>query len=64
MKTLLKQLSTRDISFIIIPSFGISLITAELCFKFGSFTLECLAFLITWFVAGFYLDKICPNRVK
>lgn len=48
-------------SFIIIPSFGISLIMAELCYKFGSFTLECLAFLLTWFITGVLLEKMQPT---
>lgn len=32
------------------PALVISLIVAELFYKFGSFTLECLGFLVTWFV--------------
>ena len=32
------------------PALVISLIVAELFYKFGSFTLECLGFLATWFV--------------
>ena len=32
------------------PALAISLIFAELFYKFGSFTLECLGFLATWFV--------------
>ena len=32
------------------PALVISLIIAELFYKFGSFTLECLGFLVTWFV--------------
>ena len=32
------------------PALAISLIVAELFYKFGSFTLECLGFLATWFV--------------
>jgi hypothetical protein len=30
------------------PPFAIALVTAELFFKFHSFTLECLAFLALW----------------
>ena len=30
------------------PALAISLIIAELFYKFGSFTLECLGFLVTW----------------
>ena len=32
------------------PALAGSLVIAELFYKFGSFTLECLAFLATWFV--------------
>ena len=32
------------------PALAISLLTAELFYKFGSFTLEFLGFLATWFV--------------
>ncbi len=32
------------------PSAGISIVIAELFYKFHSFTLECIAFLVTWYV--------------
>lgn len=32
------------------PYLGLSFLIAELLYKFHSFTLECLAFLATWFV--------------
>ena len=32
------------------PALVISLIVAEMFYKFGSFTLECLGFLLTWLV--------------
>jgi hypothetical protein len=31
------------------PLFGVSFLIAELFYKFHSFTLECGAFLLTWF---------------
>jgi len=31
------------------PAFGASLLIAESLYKFHSFTLECLAFLATWY---------------
>lgn len=31
-----------------LPPFAAAMGTAELLFKFGSFTLECLAFLVLW----------------
>jgi hypothetical protein len=41
-----------------IPSLGISMLTAEMFYKFHSFTLECLAFLTTWFAVGFLLARL------
>ena len=41
----LRQLLSRQA-----PALLISLAAAELFYKFGSFTLECLGFLATWFV--------------
>ena len=38
------------------PCFGLSFLTAELLYKFHSFTLECLAFLATWFVFSAVAD--------
>ena len=32
------------------PALAISLVVAEMFYQFGSFTLECLGFLATWFV--------------
>ena len=40
------------------PAFAISLMVAELFYKFGSFTLECLGFLATWFVLDAVLARI------
>ena len=41
----LRQLLSRQA-----PTLVISLVIAEMFYKFGSFTLECLGFLATWFV--------------
>jgi len=43
--TSLRQLLARQA-----PALVGSLVIAELFYKFGSFTLECLGFLATWFV--------------
>lgn len=40
------------------PALVISLVVAELFYKFGSFTLECLSFLVTWFVLDAVLAHI------
>lgn len=50
MYTLTRLLSNRAFVTQQLPTLGGSLVVAELFFKFGSFTLEALAFLATWFV--------------
>ncbi|MCB0517627.1 MAG: hypothetical protein H6577_22190 [Lewinellaceae bacterium] len=62
MNKLLNQLTTRDLAFEILPSFGLSLVMAELYFKFGSFTLECLAFLGTWYVLATVFRWAMPSK--
>lgn len=32
------------------PALALSVLVAERAYKFGSFTLECIAFLATWYV--------------
>lgn len=38
--------------------FLISLTIAELLYRFGSFTLECISFLVTWYIIGNVLKFI------
>ncbi len=46
-----------DYLILYIPSFVISILIAETFFKFYSFTLELLAFLVTWY-GVFVLTRI------
>lgn len=41
-----------------LPSIVAALVIAELFFKWGSFTLECLGFLATWAVLDFLFQSI------
>jgi len=50
MYTLTRLLSRKALLLQQLPTLGGSLLIAELFYKFGSFTLESLAFLATWFV--------------
>jgi hypothetical protein len=50
MYTLLSSLSLKRIGLEQLPAIAIAWVIAELLYKFHSFTLECLAFLATWFV--------------
>ncbi len=50
MYSLIKTSSIRDLVAKHAPALGLSLLLAELFYKFHSFTLETLAFLATWYV--------------
>jgi len=50
LKALLPNVSNAQRTLNGVLTLGTSLITAELLFKFGSFTLETLAFLGTWYL--------------
>ena len=41
-----------------LPALALALIIAELWFKFGSFTLECLGFLAPWFVLDYAMGQL------
>jgi hypothetical protein len=47
--TYFKSLSSRELLTRQLPTLTLSLIASELFFKFHSFTLECVAFLATWY---------------
>jgi hypothetical protein len=51
MYSLTSQLSIRKFLSEQLPVLGVSLMLAEMFYKFHSFTLECLAFLATWYAA-------------
>jgi hypothetical protein len=44
---LLASISTQDLALRQGPAFAVSFVIASLFYKFGSFALECLAFLAT-----------------
>jgi hypothetical protein len=49
----LRTLATREL-----PSFSAALLLAELFFKFHSFTLECVAFLSTWYALSWIVNRV------
>lgn len=53
MHTLLRELGVRQGLLREAPPLVSSLLLAEAFFKFHSFTLECLAFLATWYVTSY-----------
>jgi len=44
------------------PALGISLLISETVYKFGSFLLECSAFLVTWYVASYFFNKLIAGK--
>ena len=50
MYTLLRTLPVRRLLVEQFPALAIAWLLAELFYKFKSFSLECAAFLFTWFV--------------
>lgn len=50
MYTLFRLLPVKRLAYEQMPALTLAWIIAELFFKFHSFTLECSAFLATWFV--------------
>ena len=51
MYALIRSTSLRSLLTAELPALLLSMLVAEVFYKFHSFTLECLAFLVTWLVA-------------
>jgi hypothetical protein len=60
MYTLLRLLPVKRLAYEQVPALSVAWIIAELFFKFHSFTLECAAFLATWFA----LDALIQIAVR
>ena len=65
MYTLLHDLSFKKVIFEQMPTIMSSMVVAEVFYKFHSFTLECIAFLATWYAFDrfrvFFFKKIKVN---
>lgn len=58
MYTLFRSLPLRRLIIEQGFAFGLAFLIAETFYKFHSFTLECLAFLVTWFVLDFLTQVV------
>lgn len=58
MYALVRSLPLRRLLAEQVPVLGFAFVVAEIFYKFRSFTLECLAFLATWFVADLVVQQI------
>jgi len=64
MYHLIKQLSLQEAMTEVIPSLALSFVIAEVFYKFGSFTMECICFLFTFVILLFIVDKIKINLLQ
>ena len=64
MYTLIQRIPPRRLLLEQLPALVGSLVIAELFFKFHSFTLECVAFLATWYVIDFTLHFLNNIRFR
>ena len=61
MFTLLRMLPIRRLALEQFPALTVAWVLAELFYKFHSFTLECGAFLGTWFVLDALLQFVISS---
>jgi hypothetical protein len=61
MFTLIRTVPLSQVLSRQLPAFAISLILAELFYKFHSFALECLAFLATWYIIDFIFQSVADR---
>jgi len=57
MFSLLASFAPRALAVRELPGFFAALFIAELFFKFHSFTLECVAFLSTWYALSWIFNR-------
>ena len=57
MYSLLSRFPLAEVASRELPALGISLVIAEVFYKFHSFTLECVAFLATWYGMSWLFDR-------
>lgn len=64
MFQLFKFLSVQQLVIRQLPLFIISFVIAALFYKFGSFAIECAAFLVTWGVMDFLVGLVVKDESK
>lgn len=64
MYTLIRLIPLKRLALEQTPALALAWVIAELFYKFHSFTLECAAFLATWFVFDAVIQTISGRFVK
>jgi hypothetical protein len=60
----MRSMSLRSLLVEQLPVLLLSMIIAEVFYKFRSFTLETIAFLATWFVIDFVVQRVLRALAK
>ncbi|GEM_PF-407332 len=58
MYKFIRFVGTRELFLKQLPTLTVSLVMAELFYKFHSFILECLAFLATWYLLDLLISLV------
>ncbi len=58
MYHMIRNTSLKRLLVLEAPALSLAFLTAELFYKFGSFALECLAFLATWLAFSLVFDQL------
>lgn len=64
MYTLVRKLSSARMAFEQVVSLGSAWFLTEIFYKFGSFTLELAAFLVTWLLVDWVVQAISPRLIS
>jgi hypothetical protein len=64
MYSFLKSLGLKRFLISEMPALSISLLISEMAYKFGSFLLECGAFLTTWYLISMLADRVVPLKKR
>ena len=64
MYTLVQTIPIRRLALEQIPVLVTSFVIAEVFFKFKSFSLECLAFLATWFILDLFVQYVIIRKSR
>jgi hypothetical protein len=64
MYSLIKDQGIKKLMTTEIPALAGALILAEAFYHFGSFILECGAFMVSWYIISFTIFKLKPSKKK
>ena len=64
MYTLIRSAPLRTLLATQVPALLLSCVIAEFLYKFHSFTLECAAFLVTWYALSWVQSLIVGPRAQ